>query len=200
MYAFSWMDSGVTYHFASGGRLLVLLTFAGAVAVAAAARKVGWVLWFAMLGSAAFNGFPLEMVGGLLTLTYSAWVLGVAMTDRKQAMLPTLGFLGLGAACMLGFPRTYVAAGEKCRGNMRNLALCAQMYESDFQQYPGTLDQLVGASYLRKLPECGSGRSAYRLESSGQRCTLYCESGLHPPKDPPTPYAVEPLPSATPRK
>lgn len=201
MYAFSWMDSGVVYHFATGGRLLVLLTFLGSVVVAAIARKVGWVLWFAMLGSAAFTGFPLEMTGGLMMFTYAAWVLGLAMADRKRAMVPAVGLLGLVVACLLGFPRTFVAGGAGCRSNLRNLAVASEMYASDHQAAPKTLDALVsGNYYLRKLPGCRPDQpSGYRIESEGRRFTVYCDGAWHAPKDQPTPVAG-PEATATPRR
>ena len=189
LYVSSWMDTGPIYHYANCGRLVVLLTYLGAIALAAGVGNRGWALWFGVLGVATFLGFPTELAGGLLLLTYPVWALKLAVWRQPGALWPALGLVALSLSFLAGFPRTFVVTGSSCRSNLRMLATAVEMYGTDYQLPPPTLQHLIGkGAYLRTLPVCGAG-ALYQFQTSGLEFTLTCKSGLHPSVDRVDPFA-----------
>lgn len=75
------------------------------------------------------------------------------------------------------YDRAHVVA---CTSNLKNIATGCEMFASDNGgKYPTSLQQLVGPTYLGRVPTCLSARAAtYVYRGGGQRFEVYC-SGHH---------------------
>lgn len=138
----------------------------------------------------SFYGYALILVG--LAWTFFAFRdprKVMAYSDDQSAKLVRgasgVAVVVLALAVAAGFPRAYnVSAGAAtaCRSNLKNIAMAAEMYQTDWNNaYPRELGALV-PNYLHELPACpvqGDGSSPYKLEATDSGYQVVCQGAKH---------------------
>lgn len=183
LYASSWMDSGPTYYYSVAPRWVMVVLFVSLPALLLAMRSFAGAIWLGLLAAGTFNGWPTELMGGLVGLS---WLIlsGLLLykreleTRKKNGLMLGVGWLILIGAIGLGYPKTISETPGQCRGGLKNLQTAWEMYQTDYGP-PESLEQLT-PNYLRTLPRCSSGtRSFYTMSVVGDRVVLECSNPIH---------------------
>lgn len=180
------MDSGPAYYFSvvSPWLILALLVYVLVTLLETRSPKlVGLFLTGVVL--AHVLGLYLELFGwGLILFYLLASVISVKNAkpedrDRRLALLGS-GCLAIGISIALGFPQTVIMSPVSCRSNLKNIGTACEMYYTDNEAYPTSLEQLV-PMYLKTVPSClPSEMNSYELRNvRADNYEAFCVSPGH---------------------
>lgn len=181
-----WMDSGPAYYFSVASPWLILALVVYLLITLLETRSprlIGLFLTGVVL--AHVLGLYLELFGwGLILFYLVASVISVKKVkpedrNRRLAVLGS-GCLAIGISIVLGFPQTVIMSPVSCRSNLKNIGTACEMYFTDNNAYPTSLEQLT-PMYLKTVPSCIPGEvNSYELRNvSSQNYEVYCVSPGH---------------------
>ena len=181
-----WMDSGPAYYFsvASPWLILALVVYLLITLLETRSPKlIGLLLTGVVL--AHVLGLYLELFGwGLILFYFLASVISVKNAkqedrNRRLAILGS-GCLAIGISIVLGFPQTVIMSPMSCRSNLKNIGTACEMYFTDKEAYPTSLELLV-PNYLKTVPSCIPGeKKSYELRNvSAKNYEAFCVSPGH---------------------
>ena len=156
LYTAGWMDSGPTSYFSVAPKPIVLVALLVPLVIGLWTRSVGFTLFgaFVLTGATFMMGifFPLGFWGGL---AIAGVLLGLVWAKGTQRLPFQVGSFIMLIAVLLGFPRYFGFSPAACLSNLKNIATCFEMYESDYDEgtRPASLSDL-SPSYLREIPDC----------------------------------------------
>lgn len=203
--AHGWMDLSWTCFSVAPAWVFYLVFLVFLIPPILHKSKLGTVVFgglFAVFVASRYSfGVPFvtnfSFFGYLLIVLGLGWTIFAFKNPRKVMRYPgpgseslvkrVTGFavVVLGLAMMAGFPRSVtVSAGAAtaCHSNMKNIAIAAQMYQTDWNNaYPRELGALV-PNYLKELPACpvqGDGSSPYKLEATDSGYQVVCQGAKH---------------------
>ena len=181
-----WMDSGPAYYFSVASPWLILALVIYLLITLLETRNpklIGLLLTGVVL--AHVLGLYLELFGwGLILFYLVATVISVknAKPEERNRRLAILGSgcLAIVISIILGFPQTVIMSPVACRSHLKTIGTACEMYFTDKNAYPTSLEQLV-PMYLKTVPDCIPGeKNSYELRNvSAENYEVHCISPGH---------------------